>query len=207
MYGVIFDFLRSYVIKRHGGLATWEALLDEAGIGYKVYFPVMQYPDEEIVTLASTAARMLRVPLPVVLEDFGHFTGPQLITYYEMFVRPEWRTFEVLENASSRIHDTIHRHNPKRQPPRLVARRLDANRMQLTYQSERKLCMVAKGIMRGLKDHFDEPIEIRETDCMHSGAECCRFELLRTVPGAKPRQETRPRTVDVPESLDSVPVD
>ena len=32
MYGVIFDFLRSYVIERHGGRATWDALLKEAGV-------------------------------------------------------------------------------------------------------------------------------------------------------------------------------
>lgn len=199
MYGVIFDFLRSYVIDRHGGRATWEALLDAAGIGYKVYFPVAQYPDEEIVRLATTAARMLKVPLPVVLEDFGHYAGPQLITYYDMFVRPEWRTFEVLENASSRIHDAIHRYNPKRLPPRLVARRLDANRLELTYQSERKLCMVAKGIVRGLKDHFGEPIEIRESQCMHTGADCCRFDLVRAVPGMAPRAEYTAREVETPE--------
>lgn len=187
MYGVIFDFLRSYVIERHGGRATWDALLNEAGIGYKVYFPVAQYPDEEIVNLATTAARMLKVPLSAVLEDFGHYTGPKLITYYDMFVRPEWRTFDVLENASARIHDAIHRHNPKRMPPRLVTRKLDGNRMELSYQSERKLCMVAKGIVRGLNDHFGEAIQIRETQCMHSGAECCRFDLERTAPGSFPK--------------------
>ena len=197
MYGVIFDFLRSYVIDRHGGRDTWDALLAESGIGYKVYFPVAQYPDEEIVNLATTAARMLKTPLPAVLEDFGHYTGPKLITYYDMFVRQEWRTFDVLENASARIHDAIHRYNPKRLPPRLETKRLDANRMELTYQSERKLCMVAKGIVRGLKDHFGEAIEIRETQCMHSGAECCRFDLVRTGPGGMPKQvrTTQPAVV------------
>jgi len=199
MYGVIFDFLRSYVIERHGGRATWEVLLEEAGIGYKVYFPVVQYPDEEIVKLATTASRMLRVPLPAVLEDFGHYAGPQLITYYEMFVRPEWRTFEVLEKPSARIHDAVHRYNPKRLPPRLVARRLDANRMELTYQSARKLCMVAKGIVRGLKDHFGEALEIRETQCMHNGAECCRFDLVRSVPGGLPRQDNKAFFAEMPE--------
>ncbi len=29
MYGVIFDFLREYVIERHGGKDTWQALLDD----------------------------------------------------------------------------------------------------------------------------------------------------------------------------------
>ena len=187
MYGVIFDFLRSYVIERHGGRDTWDALLNEAGIGYKVYFPVAQYPDEEIVNLATTAARMLKVPLPAVLEDFGHYTGPRLITYYDMFVRPEWRTFDVLENASARIHDAIHRYNPKRLPPRLVAKRTEPDRMLLTYQSERRLCHVAKGIVRGLKDHFGENVEIQDTQCMHHGAECCQFELVRVQGAGRPQ--------------------
>jgi Haem-NO-binding len=179
MYGVIFDFLRSYVIERHGGRTTWDALLSEAGIGYKVYFPVAQYPDEEIVNLATTASRMLNTPLPAVLEDFGSFVGPSLVTYYEMFVRPEWRTYEVLENASYKIHDAIHRHNPKRNPPELRAVRQGDNRMLVTYHSERRLCFVAKGIIRGLSQKFGEDIEIRETQCMHYGAERCHFELVK----------------------------
>jgi hypothetical protein len=182
MYGVIFDFLRSYVIERHGGRDTWDALLKEAGIGYKVYFPVAQYPDEEIVNLASTAARMLKVPLPAVLEDFGDFVGPSLVSYYEMFVRPEWRTFEVLENASNKIHDAIHRHNPRRNPPELRATRQGEHRMLLTYHSERRLCFVAKGIVKGLSKKYGEDIEVRETQCMHYGAERCHFEILRRSP-------------------------
>jgi hypothetical protein len=189
MYGVIFDFLRTYVIERHGGRDTWDALLKEAGIGYKVYFPVAQYPDEEIVTLATTASRMLNVPLTAVLEDFGNFVGPSLVSYYEMFVRPEWRTFEVLENASSKIHDAIHRHNPKRNPPELRTTRIDAQRMKLTYQSHRKLCFVAKGIVMGLAQKYGERIEMRETQCMHNGAERCHFEITHRgdMPGAQAR--------------------
>jgi Haem-NO-binding len=177
MYGVIFDMLRSYVIERHGGRPTWDALLDQAGIGYKVYFPVAQYPDEEMVNLATTASKMLNLPVTAVLEDFGTFVGPSLVTYYDMFVRPEWRTFDVLENASAKIHDAIHRHNPRRNPPELRTTRVDANRMKLTYQSERKLCFVAKGIILGLAHKYGERIDVRETQCMHSGAERCHFDI------------------------------
>ena len=179
MYGVIFDLLRSYVIEHHGGRGTWDALLNEAGIGYKVYFPVAQYPDEEIVLLANTAARMTKLPVTAVLEDFGRFVGPSLVTYYEMFVRPEWTTFDVLENASYKIHDAIHRHNPRRNPPELRAYRHDDDRMLLTYQSDRKLCFVAKGIVQGLAKKYGERIELRETQCMHQGAERCHFEIVR----------------------------
>jgi hypothetical protein len=179
MYGVIFDFLRSYVIQHHGGRKTWDALLDEAGIGYKVYFPVAQYPDEEIVNLATTASRMLKIPLTAVLEDFGRFVGPSLVSYYDMFVKPGWQTFEVLENASSSIHDSIHRHNPKRNPPKLIATRTGEDRMKVTYQSDRKLCFVAKGIIYGLSQKYGEDIHVHETQCMHTGAERCSFEVTR----------------------------
>jgi Haem-NO-binding len=186
MYGVIFDFLRSYVMEHHGGRPTWDKLLEEAGIGYKVYFPVTQYPDEEIVKLATTAANMLELPLTDVLEDFGKFVGPSLVTYYEMFVKPEWRTFDVLENASSKIHDAIHRHNPKRNPPRLISKRVDESRMLLSYYSERRLCFVAKGIVHGLAAKYGEKVEVLETQCMHHGAERCHFEITKrgdTAPG------------------------
>ena len=36
MYGVIFAFLRNYVIERHGGLETWNALLKANDYGYKI---------------------------------------------------------------------------------------------------------------------------------------------------------------------------
>ena len=67
MYGMIFDFLREYVVERHGGKETWKALLDDNDYGYKIYFPVKEYPDEEIVALA----REIDVDL-IVMGMHGH---------------------------------------------------------------------------------------------------------------------------------------
>ena len=181
MYGVIFDFLRDYVIERHGGERTWKALLE--GIGqsvHKIYFPIAEYSDEEIVALAQTAAGALNLPLPLVLEDFGTFVGHKLVTFYHMYVKnQDWRTFDIIEHADNSIHDAIHRHNVRRTPPKIRALRRNDNELILFYQSKRRLCQVAKGIILGLGEHFGESFDIYEKQCQSRGARECEFHVKR----------------------------
>jgi hypothetical protein len=180
MYGVIFDFLREYVIENHGGKPTWDTLLKANGYNFKIFFPVTEYPDEEIVALAVTAAEALKLPLPAVLEDFGVHVGHRLVTFYHMYTKPlTWKTFEIIENAGPCIHHAIHKHNPLRKPPKLTAMRETETLMVLKYYSHRKLCPVVKGIIRGLGEHYNESFHIEETQCMHNGASECVFNIQR----------------------------
>lgn len=180
MYGVIIHFLREYVIERHGGEATWQTLIEAQGYKFKLYFPVQDYPDEEAIGLVETASKALNTPIPVVLEDFGSFVGPKLMTFYHMYVKDkEMKTFDVIETAGSSIHDAIHKHNPNRKPPSLSAHRESDDVLVVHYQSHRKLCPVVRGIIRGLAEKFGERFDINETQCMHTGAEKCIMRVTR----------------------------
>lgn len=182
MYGMIFEFLREYVQERHGGQQTWKALLKANNKEHKIYFPSIEYPDKEIVALAFTASKTLNLPLSAVLEDFGSFLSMRLLNFYHMYVdNKDWRTFEVIENAGGCIHHAINRHNPTRKPPRLTTRRRSNDEMLLQYQSQRKLCHVVKGIVRGLGENFHENVTIVETQCMLNGADSCVMKLNREV--------------------------
>lgn len=182
MYGVIFDFLRQYVIERHGGTETWNTLLRANGYNFKIYFPVTEYPDEEIVKLAVTASEALDVPLPTVLEDFGSFVGHKLVTFYHMYVDdPNWKTFDIILNAGEKIHHAVNRHNRKRKPPKIIAEQLNDDQILIHYQSDRKLCAVVRGIVRGLGEHYKEYFRIEETACMHEGAHECLIKVTRAA--------------------------
>ncbi len=182
MYGVIFDFLREYVIERHGGKDTWQALLDDNNFGHKVYFPVKEYPDEEIVALATSASKALNLPLHDVLEDFGSYVGPRLVSFYHMYVKDKtWKTLDIIAIAGSSIHHTIHRHNPNRKPPNITTTRENNDHMVLTYHSHRKLCPVVRGVIRGLGERFGEKFRVEETQCMHQGADNCVMHITRVV--------------------------
>lgn len=180
MYGVIFDFLRDYVIERHGGEDTWRTLLKANGYGYKIFFPVTEYPDEELVALAQTASQALDTPLPAVLEDFGSYVGNKLMTFYHMYTRDdEWKTFDVIENAGGCIHQAVHKHNPLRKPPKIIAHRETDDLLVLRYQSQRQMCDVVKGIVRGLGERYGERFLIKETQCMHDGDRECIINITR----------------------------
>lgn len=182
MYGVIFTFLEEYVKERHGGEETWRTLLKATtGQAYKIYFPVKDYADEEIVALAQTAAEALNLTLPAVLEDFGSYVGPRLMSFYPMYLKGhDKNTFDMIIHAGKNIHDAVHRHNPERKPPQLSAHKESDNVLMVHYHSHRKLCHVVKGIIRGLGEHFKENLTIEETQCMYDGAGECVIKVIKS---------------------------
>ena len=57
--------------------------------------------------------------------------------------------------------------------------RRGADEVIVIYASERRMCGVAKGIARGLGDHFGESIEVEEESCMLTGASSCTIAVRR----------------------------
>jgi predicted hydrocarbon binding protein len=49
----------------------------------------------------------------------------------------------------------------------------------VVYQSGRRLCPVAKGIIRGIGAHYDDPLAVSEESCMHEGADVCELVVTR----------------------------
>jgi len=181
MYGVMFGFLREYVIKKHGGEETWRSLLKASGeSAYKMHFATKDYPDAEIVAIATSAATALKMPLADVLEDFGSYVGPRLIEFYHPYIENnDQDVFSIVQYAGGHIHDQLHEHNPERKPPQLSADIIDPEHMTAHYKSERKLCAVVRGVLRGLGEKLGEGLYITETQCMHNGADECRFDVTK----------------------------
>lgn len=188
MHGIIFTELRKYVDEKLGGSA-WNDLLGAAGLKGRMYLPIQEYPDAEAVTLVTTAASITGLDAGVILEDFGGFIAPSLLGMYRTLVQPDWRTLDVLEFTEGTIHKVVRSANPGAKPPELKAVRISPTELHLTYGSQRKLCFVAKGIIRGLAAHFEEEIELEESQCMHAGAETCEFVVQVGVGAEKPELE------------------
>ncbi|MCP4310965.1 MAG: hypothetical protein GY790_06855 [Bacteroidetes bacterium] len=182
MYGVIFTFLEEYVKERHGGPGIWRVLLKTTtGQAYKIYFPVKDYADEEFLALNRTAAESMDLPIPVVLEDFGSFVGPRLMSFYPMYLKGhDTSTFNMIIHAGGNIHDAIHRHNPECKPPQLSAHKESNNVLLVHYHSHRQLCHMVRGIIRGLGEYFKEDLSIEETQCMYNGASKCIMKVTKS---------------------------
>lgn len=182
MHGTIFAELKKYVDAKVGGDA-WAQLLVSAGLGPRLYMALQAYPDEELVKIVTAASKATRQPAAVILEDFGLFIAPDLLGMYRSLVKPEWRSLEVIEHTEDTIHKVVRRQHADATPPYLRASRTGPEQVTVIYDSPRRLCAVAKGIIRGVGEHYKEQLILRETSCMHVGAVACTIEVDRKPAG------------------------
>ena len=178
MHGTIFAELQKYVVSRLGD-GAWATLKREAGVTRESYDPLDVYPDAEAIALVAAGSRVTGTPADVLLEDFGAFIAPDLLDLYWGAVQPEWRTLDLLENTESAIHEVVRIRQKGSTPPYLHARRTADDEVVITYTSPRKLCAIAKGIIRGIAAHYGDSIALTERECMLRGDDACMLLVRR----------------------------
>jgi predicted hydrocarbon binding protein len=179
MHGLIFAELQKYVGKTLGETA-WESLLAKAGLAGKLYMPVSTYPDAEAGALVSAASSITGLTADAILQDFGEFIAPDLLRMYGSLLNKEWRTLDILEHTEETIHRVVRVQNAGADPPKLVAKRSSESEVVITYTSGRKMCGVAKGIVRGIAKERGESVVISETTCMLRGGSRCELVVRRS---------------------------
>jgi predicted hydrocarbon binding protein len=176
MHGVIFLELKKYTESKLGA-GAWATLLEKAGLAGNAYYPTTSYPDSDAIALVVAASKITGLEVPVILEDFGAFIVPGLLGMYKNLIKPEWKTLELLENTEAVIHTVVRLRNPGAEPPELECKRSRPNEVTVVYQSKRKMCALAKGIIRGVGNTFKEKLTIQESSCMHNGADRCLIHV------------------------------
>lgn len=168
MHGIVHTELKKYIETRHGD-EVWSAVIKQAGLASKIYMPVHTYPDEEITAIVSAASALTGETAEAILEDFGEFLAPTLMKMYKFLVKPEWRTMELLLHTEDTIHRVVRLKNPGAQPPQLKFEQVGPRELRFTYDSPRQMPAVARGIMKGVADHYGEELEIH-TEASSDGA-------------------------------------
>ena len=178
MHGILYKGLKDLIVDRYGR-DVWSEVRSEAGVGSKLYLPVNTYEDHELFELVEATAAVLDQDTTAILEPFGENIAAQLLDTYGNLVDADWTAIDLVEHTEEHIHTVLRAHNPELMPPELECHREDTDRVTVRYQSERRLCRVAIGIVRGIGAHYEEDLTISERHCMHSGDPYC--ELVVSV--------------------------
>jgi Haem-NO-binding len=176
MHGIIFNELRKYANARLG-VGGWDNLLAKSHLTGKTYLASQSYPDEEVAALVSSASSITGLEATMLLEDFGEFIAPDLLAMFRSLVRSEWRTLDVLENTEETIHKVVRIQYADAVPPYLRSQRVSPTHVQIHYTSPRRLCFIAKGIIKGVAKEYGEIVSIREPQCMHRGSAKCIIDV------------------------------
>jgi hypothetical protein len=161
LHGIIHAELKNYVEARHGADA-WKACVKTAGLGHKMFLPISTYPDADAVAIVTAASQLTNTPVERILEDFGEFIAPNLLSMYQSLVEPHWKTIELLLHTEDVIHRVVRLNNPGAQPPQLQFEQLGPNELKFYYNSPRRMAAVAKGIIKGVAKHYGQTVLIRE---------------------------------------------
>ena len=172
MQGIIFDQLKEFATSVYGEDA-WPTMLSRAEATQATYFVGEDYPDEELDRLVAAAVELTGSSRDELLQSFGTFMVPGLLKLYGVLVDPKWDVLDFLTGIEDTIHRVVRLRHPEARPPRLEATRTGQDQVTIIYTSPRKMCFLAKGIIRGVETHYAEPVTVTDTACMLQGDDRC----------------------------------
>jgi len=176
MKGIIFNVLEDMIVQQCG-MAVWNDLLEKHAPADRVYVSAKSYEDMELLNIVQDVAARLQLPLQDVVKAFGNFLFQGLAERHQDVIQ----RFEDFTSLVLGIHHVIHvevnklYHDPRL--PTIDARVSNPKQIVLSYNSPRKLCYCAEGLLFGAAKHFQQQITISHDVCMHQGADHCLFVI------------------------------
>lgn len=177
MKGIVFTLFNEFVEKNYN-IIEWETLLENAKpTSEGIYTAGDTYPDSEMIMLITQFAEQINQTTPKLLNDFGQFMFEYLAKNYPVFTPAGMTLKPFLKTIDSVIHIEVRKLYPDGSLPFITYEEPADNKLIMNYRSPRKLCHLAEGLIQGSASYFKEAIFVKQTLCMHQGADHCRLEV------------------------------
>lgn len=175
MKGIVFNLLEQ-VVTRDYGENTWDDLLSSADLT-GAYTSLGSYPDEDLGRLVGAASEALNVPAQALIRWFGREALPALAQAYPGFFAVHTDTRSFLLTLNDIIHPEDRKLYPGADVPDFDFVLLPDGGLRMGYESHRKLCAFAEGLIEGAAAHFAEVVAIAQPSCMVRGDSRCELEI------------------------------
>lgn len=158
------------------GDATWRQALAQSGL-VEPFDPQRLYPDPEFNALVAALGASQGIDANAAQRWFGeraiahfHEMAPDLFDAH----RDSWSFLLTLNDI---IHPQVRRDYPGAGAPDFGYGIADDGGLMLTYQSRRRMCGFAEGLILATLRHYGESPTVRHERCMHRGDPQCEFVL------------------------------
>jgi predicted hydrocarbon binding protein len=177
MKGIIFNLLESFVCEGWGE-QTYEEVLERCRLRTREPFiGPGTYPDADLVALVSAVTERLDIKMDDALHAFGKYAFAHLVRKFPMFVQGHSHPKTFLKTIDDVIHVEVKKFLRDADPPHITFRDPAPDELVLIYDSRRRMCTLAAGLVDGCAQFFAVPIECREIECARTGAATCTFHL------------------------------
>jgi len=179
MKGIVFtEFLD--MVEDAMGYETVDQLIVENDLPSKgVYTSIGTYDHQEMVTLVTALSKKTTVPVPDLLQAFGHYLFGTFRKSYTAFLDAAPNAFEFLESIETYIHIEVRKLYPDAQLPKFKTQRLQPNTLEMIYFSDRSMSDFALGLIEKTFEHYQETATITREYLKDNGSEV-RFLIVKT---------------------------
>ncbi len=163
VHGSLFFLLKKFVVHVYSE-EVWKELLIESGKSPDFEFIMTEaYELADFDNIVSAASDYSGFSTHQLLEMFGEWLVPDLFQVYSTYLRPEWKTWEVLVNTEKVMHGAVRKLNSTAKPPVLHVSEIIGSKLIIDYHSKRKMGSLAVGIIRGITKYYGEQDQITIT--------------------------------------------
>jgi len=174
MKGMVFDMLRDMVEEQYG-LDGWQAVLDSADSD-GMFISTETYHDEELLKLVASASEVTGIDAGDLVYAFGQYMVTQFYQRFPQFFDCE-SLLPFLLSVDHLIHVEVRKLFPDAGVPRFDYDEELPDKLTMIYQSPRKLCRLAEGLIDGSAKHFNQSYQLNHDVCMHSGDSACHLVI------------------------------
>jgi predicted hydrocarbon binding protein len=177
MKGVIFNYLEDFIGGEYG-LDKWEQLLTKCPMkGNGVFVGPQTYPDADFLAIVTVALSELGLDLDEMLRKFGAYVFQRLAADFPNYLEGYSQPKDFLLSVEDVIHTEVRKLMKGSYTPEFKYRVLGVNELEIQYHSRRRLCMLMEGILDGVGQHFDVPLNYEHEKCTRCGDEYCLFSV------------------------------
>ncbi|MBK8481030.1 MAG: heme NO-binding domain-containing protein [Proteobacteria bacterium] len=178
MKGIVFNELERMVTDT-AGEALWDELIETTRLQtpHGIFLGPQTYPDEDFMALVAAASKALKIPLPQLVPAFGRYLLSHLVERFPIFVKPGMGAKSFLLTVEDTIHLEVQKLYADAVLPRFFYTDPGPDRLELTYESPRKLCMLLGGLIDGVAAYFKETVRYEHDTCVHRGDPSCHFVI------------------------------
>ncbi|QOL25427.1 heme NO-binding domain-containing protein [Thalassotalea sp. LPB0316] len=177
MKGAIFTGLAEFV-ETHYTLTDWLEAIDSCDLPSNgEYIATEIYDDSEFFQLAGALSKQLNVPGEDIYRAFGEYFFTTLMAIALKHVEHITDLFDFIHAVDSIIHIEVQKADPLAYTPTLLYDQPNDNTLVVRYMSKRKMCHFAEGLILGAAKHFNQPVELCQSDCMLAGDDHCLIKI------------------------------
>ena len=158
MKGVIFNAVEEAVTRLYSE-DVWDDLLEAAELEGN-YTSLGSYDDAQLMALVGAACSATGHEPDDLVRVLGRHAFPHLAERYPELVDEASGTHDFLRRVNDIIHPEVLKLHPDAKPPAFEFEDRPDNVLRITYRSQRRLGVLAEGLMLGAGDRFGEEVDV-----------------------------------------------